>query len=41
MPLTQKIAPLGSVSTIICRWRGENGIAFWKLRCTFITRLMK
>ncbi|CKU19536.1 Uncharacterised protein [Mycobacterium tuberculosis] len=41
MPLTQKMLPLGRVSTIICRKRGEYGIAFWKLRCTFITRLMK
>ncbi|MOA53335.1 hypothetical protein D3C78_1767840 [compost metagenome] len=41
MPLTQKMLFFGSRSTIICRCRGENGMAFWKFRCTFITRLMK
>ncbi len=41
MPLTQKTLFFGSRSTIICRWRGENGMAFWKFRCTFMTRLMK
>ena len=41
IPLTQKMLFLGSKSTIICKCRTENGMAFWKLRWTFMTRFMK